>query len=61
MNKTRTTKWFVAAALLSVSVVGTMFAQKSELATQSAKQWLVLMDPDKDATVDKAEYVAYMQ
>jgi hypothetical protein len=35
-------------------------AQKTGSATPAAKQWLALMDSDNDATVSKAEYVAYM-
>ncbi len=35
-------------------------AQKTGSATPAAKQWLALMDSDNDATVSKAEYLAYM-
>jgi hypothetical protein len=64
MMKNNIYGWAMGAVLTAGSVAGLSLsagAQAAGPATPAAKQWLMLMNPDKDGTVDKAEYVAYMQ
>jgi EF-hand domain pair len=64
MMKNNIYGWAMGAVLTAGSVAGSTLAagaQAAGPATPAAKQWLMLLDPDKDATVSKEEYVSYIQ
>jgi EF-hand domain pair len=63
MRENRLFAWMMGTVLMAGMAAGLTVAagaQKTGSAPPAAQQWLALMDSDNDATVSKAEYVAYV-
>jgi hypothetical protein len=55
--------WTIGVVLLAGTIAGVMTAaaQKTAANPSAGKQWLAAMDTDKDGTVSKQEFRAYME
>lgn len=61
MKTGKASVWTFIAALLIATIAGIPAASAQKTSSDLAKQWVTAMDKDNDGTVDKKEFLSYME